>query len=79
MYTFFQKNKTKTCLKCGNKTEKEMLHVVYHTNTSDIDNQLFTRRCKTCDITYMADSIFKSYTKNKEINNINVNFIKKDT
>lgn len=73
------KLKTKICPKCGNKTEREILYVTYHTDIADINNQLFTRRCKTCEITYMADTIFKSYTRSKDIENINVDFIKQDT
>lgn len=73
------KLKTKTCLKCGNKTEREILLVTYHTATGDINNQLFTRRCKKCEITYMADTIFRSYTRSKKIDDININFIAKDT
>lgn len=72
------KNKTKTCPKCGNITEREILYVTYHTDADNIKHQLFTRRCKTCDVTYMADTIFKSYTRSKNIENINVNFIKQD-
>lgn len=72
------KLKTKTCPKCGNKTEREILQVTYHTQITDIKNQLFTRRCKTCGIMYMADTIYKSYTRSKDIENINVNFIKQD-
>lgn len=72
------KLKTKTCQKCGNKTEREILYVTYSTAIADIKNQLFTRRCKSCEITYMADTIFKSYTRSKDIENINVNFIKQD-
>lgn len=73
------KLKIKTCLKCSNKTEREILYVTYHTAIADIKNQLFTRRCKSCEITYMADTIFKSYTRSKNIEDINVNFIKQDT
>lgn len=73
------KHKTKTCPKCGNKTEREILYVTYNTAVADINNKLFTRQCKTCKITYMADTIFKSYTRSKDIKNINVNFIKQDT
>lgn len=72
------KLKTKTCQKCGNKTEREILYVTYHTQIVDIKNKLFTRRCKICEITYMADTIFKSYTRSKDIENINVNFIKQN-
>lgn len=72
------KLKTKTCQKCENKTEREILYVTYHTAIADIKNQLFTRRCKSCEITYMADTIFKSYTRSKNIEDINVNFIKQD-
>ena len=72
------KVKMKVCPKCGNKMEREILFVTYHTSIADINNKLFTRRCKTCEITYMADTIFKSYTKSKDIENINVNFIKQD-
>lgn len=72
------KQKTKVCPKCGNKTEREILQVTYHTQITDIKNQLFTRKCKTCGITYMADTIYKSYTRSKDIESINVNFIKQD-
>lgn len=72
------KLKAKTCQKCGSKTEREILYVTYHTAIADIKNQLFTRRCKSCEITYMADTIFKSYTRSKNIEDINVNFIKQD-
>lgn len=74
-----QKLKTKTCPKCGNRTEKEILYVTYSTSIADINNKLFTRRCNTCDKTYIADTIFRSYTKSKDIENINVNFINHDT
>lgn len=73
------KLKAKTCLKCGKKTEKEILYVTYSTAIADINNQLFTRRCRNCEITYMADTIFKSYTRSKNIEDINVNFIRQDT
>lgn len=73
------KIKTKICPKCGNKTDREILYVTYHTDIADINNQLFTRRCKNCGMTYMADTIFKSYTRSKEIENINVNFVKQGT
>jgi len=73
------KLKTKICPKCGNKTEKEILYVTYHTAIADINNKLFTRRCKNCEKTYIADTIFKSYTRSKNVESINVNFIKQDT
>lgn len=73
------KPKTKTCPKCGNKTEREILYVTYHTALTDIKNQLFTRRCNSCEITYIADTIFKSYTRSKNIEDINLNFIQQDT
>ena len=73
------KIKTKTCPECDNKTEKEILYVTYHTAIADINNKLFTRRCNTCEKIYIADTIFKSYTRSKDIENINVNFINQDT
>lgn len=73
------KAKTKICQKCGNKTEKEILFVTYHTAIADINNKLFIRRCSNCKTAYIADTIFKSYTKSKDIENINVNFIKQDS
>lgn len=73
------KTQTKICQYCNTKTEREILYVTYHTPIADIKNQLFTRRCNICGITYIADTIFKSYTKSKDIENININFIKQDT
>ncbi len=52
------KLKAKTCQKCGNKTEREILYVTYHTAMADIKNQLFTCGCVSCEITYMVDTIF---------------------
>ena len=72
------KLKTKTCPKCGNETEREILYITYSTAIADINNKLFTRRCKTCEKIYIADTIFKSYTRSKDIENINVNFINQD-
>jgi len=34
------KLKTKTCPKCGRKTEREILYVTYHTALTNIKNQL---------------------------------------
>ena len=39
----FPKLKAKIWQKCGNKTEREILYVTYHTAIADITNQLFTR------------------------------------
>lgn len=72
------KLKAKICPKCGNKTDKKILYVTYHTVIADIKNQLFTRRCNSCEVTYIADTIYKSYTRSKNIEDINVNFIKED-
>lgn len=73
------KSETKNCPTCKSKTEKEILIVTYNNNGSLIQNHLFTRRCFECNKTYIAESIFKTYTKNKNIDNINVDFILKDT
>ncbi len=70
-----QKQKSKICPECGNKMESEILYMTYHTGAEDIHKQLFTRRCKGCQKTYMADTLFKSYTRNKNIDNMDVEFI----
>lgn len=70
------KKEVKICSVCQNKTEKEILFVTYHTEITDIENRLFTCRCNNCKRTYIADTIFKSYTQSKNLEDINVNFIK---
>ena len=68
------KAQTKVCLKCKAKTAKEIIDVEYHTASGVIKNKLFTRKCINCNINYIADTIFKSYTRSKDIENINVTF-----
>ena len=68
------KNKIKTCSKCGEKNEKEILLVTYTKNNVEIKNKLFTYRCNNCKMSYVADTIYKTYTKSKNLDDIDVNF-----
>ena len=73
------KSQYKICPKCKRKTKREILYITYSTPIANINNKLFTRRCNDCGRTYIADTIFKSYTRSKDIERINVNFIRQDT
>lgn len=69
------KIKTRRCPICGNKTEREIINITYHT----LINRLFTLKCNNCHMIYMSDAVFKTYAQNKNIEDMNVEFIKKDT
>lgn len=66
------KSNIKLCTKCNCRTQKEIIIITYN-NTK---NQLSTYRCPNCEISYIADTLFKTYTKTKDLNKIDVRFIK---
>lgn len=69
------KKKIKQCYSCKSKTEREWLIVTYHNNNEYIKNKLSTYRCARCNSLYIADTLFKTYTQNKNIESIDVKFI----
>lgn len=69
------KNMIKQCSVCKCATKREMLIVTYHHKDDYKKNQLSTYRCDRCNISYIADTLFKTYTKNKNIDDIDVEFI----
>lgn len=42
-----------------------------------IGNKLNSHRCKVCEKNYIADTVFKGYTKNKNLDNLNIRFVEK--
>ena len=70
------KKEIKTCSTCNERTEKDFLFITYHTSIADIENRLFARKCPKCKKIYIADTIFKTYSQNKNLENMDINFIR---
>lgn len=69
------KKQINQCSSCKSKTEREWLIVTYHNNGRYIKNKLSTYRCARCNSLYIADTLFRTYTQNKNIESIDVKFI----
>lgn len=68
-------SKKKVCPRCNNTTKNEFLIVTYNNGREEVINHLSTGRCEECGYNYISDSIYSSYTKNKKIENLNVQFV----
>lgn len=69
-------NKTKKCPCCDNGTDKEFVACTYITNGRVVKNKLLTYRCNICDRNYISDTLFVNYTKCKDVDKLNVVFIR---
>ena len=68
-------SKKKICPCCKGTTKNEYLIVTYNNGKEDIVNHLATGRCEKCENNYISDSIYNTYTRNKNLENINVQFV----
>ena len=71
------KKKIKQCPSCKCATRKEWLTVTYNNNGEYIKNQLTSYHCDRCQSSYIADTLFRTYTSHKNIDKIDVMFIQK--
>ena len=71
------KKKIKQCPSCKCATRKEWLTVTYNNNGEYIKNQLTSYHCDRCQSSYIADTLFRTYTSHKNIDKIDVIFIQK--
>lgn len=69
------KKKIKNCPSCKCTTKKEWLIVNYYNNGVYVQNKLSSYHCDECNSSYIADTLFRTYTKNKNIDNIDIEFI----
>lgn len=67
-------NKSKKCPFCNSNTEKEFVVCTYKTADKKVENNLLTYRCTICEKNYIADSLYISYTKSKNISDLDVDF-----
>lgn len=63
------------CPSCGLRTQKEFLVVTYKKDNAKIINKLPTTRCEKCERSYISDTIYGTYTKNKNVEDLDVKFI----
>ena len=68
------KKKIKNCPSCKCTTKKEWLIVNYYNNGGYVQNKLSSYHCDKCSSSYIADTLFRTYTKNKNIDNIDIEF-----
>lgn len=72
-------HKQRKCTKCEGKTERELLDVTYTENGKSQNNKLPIYRCSSCGKAFLPETVFRTYTSNKKVENINVEFIKGKT
>lgn len=71
--------KKRHCPYCNGSLEKELVYCTYRPDDeTEIHNKLISYRCEKCDINYVADTVYKGYTHSKNLEDLNVTFIKED-
>ena len=68
--------KRRSCPYCNGSLEKELVYCTYRPDDeTEIHNKLISYRCEKCDINYVADTVYKGYTRSKNLDDLNVTFI----
>lgn len=71
--------KKRHCPYCNGSLEKELVYCTYRPDdVTEIHNKLISYRCERCDTNYVADTVYKGYTHSKNLEDLNVTFIKED-
>lgn len=71
--------KKRYCPHCNGSLEKELVHCTYRPDDeTEIHNKLISYKCERCDINYVADTVYKGYTRNKNLEDLNITFIIED-
>lgn len=71
--------KKRYCPYCNGSLEKELVYCTYRPDDeTEIHNKLISYRCEKCDINYVADTVYKGYTHSKNLEDLNVTFVKED-
>lgn len=69
--------KKQICPYCSGSIEKEWIPCTYRPNdVTEIQNKLVSYRCDRCEKNYISDSIFRSYTRSKNLDDLNVQFLR---
>lgn len=64
----------KKCPHCQERIESRMIDIDYSDNGRVVSNKLPVYECTRCDTIFILDSLFRSYTRKKDIENISVSF-----
>lgn len=70
-----QVQKQRQCTKCQGKMKQEMISAEYNHDGQIIINQLPIFKCQLCGRKHLLDTLYTSYTNNKDITDINFEFI----
>lgn len=71
-------NKKKSCIFCDGTTKSSLIDISYDGDKGKIFNKLQVRICEKCNRKYLSDTIFRSYTQNKDVKDIDIIFEKMD-
>ena len=71
--------KKRYCPYCNSSLEKELVYCIYRPDDeTEIQNKLISFRCEKCNISYIADTVYSGYTRSKNLDDLNVVFVKED-
>ena len=71
--------KKRRCPYCNSILNKELIQCTYRPDgKTEIHNKLISYRCETCDINYVADTVYNGYTRSKNLDDLNIAFIKEN-
>lgn len=68
--------KSKKCPCCSGSTQKEFVFCTYRMDDKEVKNNLLTYRCNECKKNYIADTLYSNYTRNKDLEDLDVRFEK---
>lgn len=67
--------KKKVCPKCGNIMERTIFSVEFEDNQEVKQNNLYGCWCQDCSRSYVTEGTYRTFVKNKELENIKIKFI----
>lgn len=71
--------KNRICPYCGETMKIERIPCTYRPDdVTEKHNELMSYRCEKCSINYISDTFYKGYMQNKNLDDLNVAFIKED-
>ena len=71
-----QVQKNRKCTNCKSKTNRQILDILYQNGENCIKNKLGVYVCARCGRKHLVETLYKTYTSKKNIENISVKFIK---
>lgn len=66
--------KTQICPKCGEKMRRTMFLIGFEDKGEQKDSNAYGCLCEKCNTSYITEGTYTSFTRNKDLEKINVNF-----